>query len=42
MKTETVWSWFEGEMIVVMNMNEIIEQNIGLRPLLRPIMRPLL
>jgi len=29
---ETVWSWFEGEMIVVMNMNGIVEQNIGLRP----------
>jgi hypothetical protein len=27
-----VWSWFEGEMIVVMNMNGIVEQNIGHRP----------
>lgn len=32
MYIETVWSWFEGEMIVVMNMNGIVEQNIGLRP----------
>lgn len=33
MYIETVWSWFEGEMIVVMNMNRIVEQqNIGLRP----------
>lgn len=31
---ETVWSWFEGEIIVAKNTNRIIEQeeNIGLRP----------
>lgn len=32
MYIEAVWSWLEGEMIVAMNMNGIVEQNIGLRP----------
>ena len=38
MNIETVWSWFEEEMSVMINMNRNIEQNIGLRPLfLRPL-----